>query len=256
LLSIELYGETIDDEFMDAVRKVGRILEPLRILGKGTAYPEGTVISGRRRRMAAMTLGLKEVPVIVEHGLADKLDIDEQVILSNRPNERTVEQRAREFAKLKDIEAKRAELRMKQQSRQKSLETKDKSDAPANLPEHQGEAAVIAAEAVGMSRHTAERAAAVVERIDKLESNGHAKEAGELREKLETSVSAAHREIAPPKKKQPKKPLGVDKGQLVRTMKTLMSQVVKCLDARGKDGNHAKCNKALNDFIRAWEEWN
>lgn len=57
------------------------------------------------------------------------------------------------------------------------------------------------------------------------------------------------------KKPPPKKNTGLDKGKLVRQMKGLMSQVVSCLDARGKDGNYTKCNDALNDFLRAWEDW-
>jgi len=57
------------------------------------------------------------------------------------------------------------------------------------------------------------------------------------------------------RKPKKRKTVGLDKGQVVREMKGLLSKIVKCLDARGKEGNHARCNKALNEFIRAWEEW-
>lgn len=214
LLSIELYGESLDDEFMESVRKAGKILEPLRILGKGSAYPEGTVISGRRRRMAAMTLKMPEVPVIVEHELKDRLDIDEQVILSNRPNQKTVEQRGREFVKLREIEAERASIRQKQAPIRSQADKNGKNTEKHPLghvcpngeepnEEPLGRASDIAAEAVGLSRHTAEKAAEVIAKIDQLEDRGQTRKAEELRESLEKSVSGAHKVIAPKKKEEP-----------------------------------------------------
>lgn len=271
LLSIELYGEELDAEFLESVKQAGRILEPLRILGKQSAYPEGTIVSGRRRRIAASKCGFRQVPCIVEHELKDKLDIDEQVIFSNRNNPRTTEQRAREYAKLKNIESERAAIRQKQapirtkaaeqkrltivvgESDQKGLENKGEV-VPKIFTERSttvvGESGVKAAAAVGLSRPTADKAVEVVNKIDELECKGKTTEAGELREKLERTVSGAHRQIH-----KPRKPVGLDKGQIIRQMKSLISQVVKLLDKRGKSGNHTRCNKSINDFLEAWDTW-
>ena len=130
-------------------------------------------------------------------GKAGDLDVQAEIIHTNRENDRTTEQHGREFIELKRIESERAALRQKQAPIKARAAKKGEVEVvPVNSSEHVGEAAEIAADIVGMSRQTAERAAEVVEKIDELEDAGKSDEANELRETLESSVSAAHREVA------------------------------------------------------------
>lgn len=206
-LSREIYGDDLDDAFVESVRSLG-VLIPLRVLR------DGTIVSGRRRWMVAKKLKCEKLPCIMVEGKPDDLEVQEAVIHANRENERTVQQRGREFVELKRIETEKAEARIKakQFSGKKTGNGQKHREitAPANLPEPCGEAAEIAAEAVGLSRHTAEKAAEVVEVMDELKEAGREEEAKAIGEKLEESVSAAHREArelkdeTPPEKEEVK----------------------------------------------------
>lgn len=199
-LSIEIYGEELDEQFVESVKTAG-ILVPLRVLR------DGTVVAGRRRRMVAMKLKqhdarFRKVPCIVVDGKADDLDIQAEVIHANRENERSMEQRAREYRELKRIEIEKAEARMKaapiKAKAAKIAENNGKSAAREKFPtdaEKTGKASEIAAEVVGLSDKTAEKAVEVVEKIDELEERGHTHKAEELRETLNKNVAKAHREL-------------------------------------------------------------
>src|SRR3990172_2291586 len=112
-LSIQIYGEQLTKEFVDSVTEVG-IKLPLRVLR------DGTIIAGRRRRILACKLLAKgdkrfsKVPCIVVDGKAGDLDVQAEIIHTNRENDRTTEQHGREFIELKRIESERAALRQKQ----------------------------------------------------------------------------------------------------------------------------------------------
>src|SRR5690606_17819586 len=89
---------------VDSVAKKG-VQVPLLIT------PEGVIISGHRRRQAAVIARLKEVPVIVRNDLTDPLDIEWVLIETNRQREKTAEVLAREAQKLFAIEEERAKKR-------------------------------------------------------------------------------------------------------------------------------------------------
>ena len=203
-LSIEVYGESLDDHFVASVKEQG-ILVPLRILRNGT------IIHGRRRRMLAMKWRgsdkrFQKVPCVIADGDLDDLEVQEQVLHCNIENDRSNEVKIRVFKELKRIEVERAERRMKSGKTHKKETNGGPSDKLSEGPT--GEAAVIASDKVGLSRVTAEKGVEVIEAIDELKEKGHTKKAAELTETLNENVSAAHREIEGDKPNPVKDPAG------------------------------------------------
>ena len=109
--------------------------------------------------------------------------------MANRQREKTTEQKAREFTRLKEIEEARAS------KGGRGNKTLDQSG-----PEFKRRSDVKAAEAAGLSRTTAQKAAKVVEAIDAAEQDGNADQADSLRDTLNQNVSKAHRRITTPPK--------------------------------------------------------
>jgi ParB-like chromosome segregation protein Spo0J len=180
------YGDP-SQEFVESVRQNG-ILTPILVT------QSLTIISGRRRKIAAIAAGLAEVPAIVHPQALDDLEIRKLLIHCNQDHPKTVEQRAREFAELAAVEKELAKRRQSTAGGQKP----GRKSASGICPGSAGEAKEIAADAVGMDRKTAEKAAEVVKEIDQAEAAGDAPKAAELRHKLEhESVSAAHRAAKP-----------------------------------------------------------
>ena len=186
-INATIYGSIPDPEYVASVKEHG-VTEPLLIT------KDNVVISGHRRRQAAIMCGIKEVPVVVLHEVTDPLLIERRLILANRHRDKTTEQRAREFENLKRIEAAIAEQRQKSSLKKgaspvcPNLSTRGKPEEKAK----KGRAATIAAEAVGMKTTTAEKAVEVVHAIDEAEAKGETERAEELRQTLnEKSVSAA-----------------------------------------------------------------
>lgn len=184
-LNAALYADAADSDLLESIRKIG-IQSPILIT------QDGLIISGHRRFNAAQMLQLSTVPVNVS-SLTDPLDIEEALIETNRQRQKTTEQMAREFQRLKEIEGEKARRRQA-----------TKSQLPPNLAEvEKGEAREIAAKKVGFNGHTqAEKAEKVVSTIDKLQQRGEVDQAQALRTTLnEKSVHAAYqaaREIDPP----------------------------------------------------------
>jgi|GEM_PF-4302275 len=236
ILNIKLYGDKQDQELKKLIEENG-VLEPIVVM------PDNTIISGHRRNQCAKMLGLKEVPVIIRQDLTDPLEIEKTLILSNKQREKSTELKAREYQRLKEIEAEQAEKRMKT----------GKTDPKVNLPEGQkkGQSRDIAAKEVGMSGSTAEKASKVVEKIDELEEAGAVEEAAELRETLNKSVSGAARKIAPQKPKP--KPFNE------KTIDDLFGKLVRAVDARyeAKNGRaeQGECLKHLKAFYKALKAW-
>ena len=172
-----IYGDTdtLDEDFVESVKR--GILEPLLATG------EMTVISGHRRRKAAMEAGLKDVPVVIRPDLTDPLDVEEALILANKQRVKGNEQKAREFKRLKEIEAKRAASR---KGRRKSGDSVPKKNT--------GRSADIAAKVVGMASSTARKAEYVVGEIDRAKASGDKDTAKKLSSTLKSNVSAAHRQ--------------------------------------------------------------
>lgn len=173
-LNLRIYGNAEDDEMTASVRENG-VYTPLVVTS------DGVVVSGHRRRRAAISAGLAEVPVTV---LAETsgVEIEKLVILLNTQREKTVIEKAREFKELAAIHKKIAAEIQK----------------AGGTIKGKGRAEDIAAKAVGTSRRTANKAAEVVEHIETLRAAGKEDEADALTEKLNVSVAAAHSEIADP----------------------------------------------------------
>ena len=148
----------------------------------------GTIISGHRRQAGAIAAGCPLVPIVIEPEALDDLAIRRELIISNKQREKTVEQRTREFDELTGVEK---ELAKKRQASTGTAGRK-KNGSDKKTQSDAGRATAIAAEAVGMSRSTAEKASEVVQAIDKAEAAGDKATASKLRNKLEKSVAGAH----------------------------------------------------------------
>lgn len=95
-LNAAVYGaDDLPGEFLDSIRKFG-ILTPLVVL------EDGTVISGHRRRLAALQLGYASVPIRVVQ-IKHELDIAIAVIEGNRQREKTFSVKMREAEVLHKI---------------------------------------------------------------------------------------------------------------------------------------------------------
>ena len=172
--SLKIYGEKADDGF-DASVKARGVDEPIVVAADGK-----TIVSGVRRRNAAIKAKMKLVPVITRIDLVDGLDIEEAIIEANRHNEQSMEAKARAFSRLKEIESERADKRMKSQLKQ--------GNAPASTTSgtagKSGRAVDVAAGQVGLGKTTAVRASEVVKKIDEAEAAGDTETATDLRENI------------------------------------------------------------------------
>ena len=200
LRNIEIYGDKPDDDFVESCKH--GIDTPLLIT------PDGTVISGHRRRQAAIRWKHKTVPVVVRRDLVDPLDIEWTLINSNRQREKTNEQKAREVERLLEIERERAAKReaagLKRGKESPATEPVPEREKPERFQE-KGESADIAGEAVGWSGKTATAAVEVVKAIDEAEASGDTETAEDLRETLNTKgVKPAKRKADAKKEPEPK----------------------------------------------------
>jgi ParB-like chromosome segregation protein Spo0J len=184
-----IYRDAPDDEFIESIKRLGVLepilaMQPLATLDSdgGTSVRPTVVLSGHRRMNAARALELDEVPVIIQPEEMVETDDDaiRLLILSNRQRDKTNEQRAREFAVLKEVEERLAKERMRR-------------GEPASGKS--GRASDLAAEAVGMSGRTADRAVSVVEAIDEAEASGDEGRVDNLRRKLNHSVNKGHKAV-------------------------------------------------------------
>ena len=195
-----IYGDGADADLARSVRDKG-ILVPLLITW------DNRVIAGHRRLDAAGQAGLADVPVTVFPS-QDELDITEALIHANRQRVKTNEQIGREAALLLTIEKERAARRKKESTARAGKASGAARNGKANevepVPPRSGAAGKArdkVGEALGVSGKTAERAAAVVEKIDTLNHEGRDAEAEELRQTLNRNgVGAAHKEM---KQRQP-----------------------------------------------------
>lgn len=182
-LNTEIYGdEPICDQMLASVKEFG-VLVPLR------ATKDNVVLSGNRRLRYAKLAKLKTVPALISRKAMSDSEQVVELVESNRQRQKTREQIAREFCKLSQAKADLA------RARQIAAGKARHGQLPANLPEaEKGEAKEQAAAELGMSRHTAEKAAEVIKEIDLASSAGNEERATALRETLNNgSVSAAHR---------------------------------------------------------------
>jgi hypothetical protein len=92
----------------------------------------------------------------------------------NRQREKTNEQKAREFQKLREIEEIRAKERQANNARQNNPNIKNKENFPDSS---NGQSRDIAAEKIGISGKTAEKAAEVIQIADALSAAGETEKA-------------------------------------------------------------------------------
>ena len=154
--SLALYGDdSIDPAFQESIAAHG-VLVPL------TIKEDGMIISGHRRRKAAIACNLQAVPVVVV-SFANELDERLAIIDHNRQRQKTVSQRMREAEELEAIERERAKERQREAGRTYG-EKHPKQEVPPTLGEPlKGETGDKAAKAAGMKRSTYDKAKAVYE---------------------------------------------------------------------------------------------
>ena len=173
-LNVKIYGACLDAEFVKRVEASGFIYTPILITSTNV------IISGHRRVAAAKELNIKKIPAVVFYS-DDELLIEESLIETNNQRVKTPEQIGREFNVLKEIESKRAKIRMEQ------------GVQPVAQGE-QGKSRDLAAKKIGdISGVSAERAGAVVEVIDKLaKSERNKKKVEELHDLLRKNIKGAY----------------------------------------------------------------
>lgn len=177
-----IYGDGASDDLVESIRQSG-VINPVVVF-----YDSSTLcfvcLSGHRRRAAAATAGLKEIPAIL---LDDDLGQWQQlrvIVEANRQREKTVEQLARETQVLHKVIKAEAELRKKSGKKHGGdLENHDSQGSGKRRPSAMDEAAST----TGLgTRQYAEKAIKVVEKIDELEESGEIAKAEELRQALNT----------------------------------------------------------------------
>lgn len=188
-LNIKLYGGAPPTQmFIENIKKFG-VCEPLLIT------VEDVVIAGHTRKNAARIAGLKEVPVIVLRDLADPLDLEELLIASNGQREKTNEMKAREAARLAEIEEVRAA------ERQKAALKKGSAPVVSRVPQREnhekggdsGRTREKVADVLHVSDKTAARLIVSGRELEKAEAEGDTEHAEEIKAGLQKSVSAGHR---------------------------------------------------------------
>lgn len=196
-LNAAIYGDGCDQDLLDSIKEKG-IVNPILVT------KSFQIISGHRRFNAAQMTGLNEVPVIIMEQ-DDPLEVEELLIVTNKQRNKTAEQMAREYDKLKDIEKIKAKNRQIESGKNFGI-GKEKVVENSPQPISEGKSRELAAEKLGISSNTAERAAKVVHHVDELRAEGKTEEAEALRQTLnEKSVNAAYQQIKP--KKEPAKPV-------------------------------------------------
>jgi len=175
-----IYGVTQPDaDLIESIRQHG-ILEPLIIKA------DRTIVSGHRRWQAALSLGLRLVPVH-EVAFASELDERAAVIAYNRQREKTFVQKMKESDELKDIESEKA------RQRQAHGRTALGRTLEEIFPEREkGQARDKVAEQLGMSGRTLDKAVKVW---------SAAKDGDELAQKLVKNIDAGKETISGAHKK-------------------------------------------------------
>lgn len=195
--NVEIYGDEIDETLVESVRANG-VIQPLIVTSSLT------VVSGHRRKRAAIAAGLSEVPCIIYPG-DDPDRVEWSLIESNRQREKTTEQRAREAARLLEIE-KRLAAKRKEATQAVPGEQVGRKEvkpvSPPTKPEENadsGKSRERIGKVVGMSGPTVSAAVEVVHKIDAAKAAGDTETAAKLTETLNTrGVKPALREARQP----------------------------------------------------------
>ncbi|NCX56052.1 MAG: hypothetical protein EBW87_02520 [Burkholderiaceae bacterium] len=224
-LNITLYGEDIPAHLTDSIKQYG-IREPIVVCRSSNMDLDGVVVSGRRRRVAAIKSGIKEVP-IVEWKCEDEDELKQELIIRNVRSELTIEQRGRMAAELLEIEKRLAEKRQASGSKQESP----------------GRAIDKAASQVGLAPTTAKRVMQTIKNVDELKGEGQIEKAEAVVATMNKGkVTQALRESAP---QAPAKPPEIDPNKEVddkinlieKHERLLRAAVVECMLAFDRKHN-------------------
>lgn len=193
LANIKIYGgKEPSKEFVDSCKD--GIHTPLLIL------PDGTIISGHSRRIAANFWGHKDVPVIVRYDLADDPLLAELVLIQcNAQREKTNEQIAKEAARLNEIFTEFAKRRQK--AGKPCAEVNTTSETAEK--EAKGRSHEKVAETLGISKNAARNAAEVGKAIKDAEASGDTKAADDLKETVNKKGFGAAKKKAREQKAPP-----------------------------------------------------
>lgn len=184
-LNEKVYGSPkADEKLIESIEKVG-ILQPI-IVNRNKQ-----IVSGHRRWQACKIIAERRPDkdfhiLAITFGGSD-FQAEQLLIESNRQRVKTLEQKAREFRELKRIEAALARERML---------AGRKIDPGKNFS--RGRAEDNAAAALGMSRPTARKLEAIVQRADTGDSEARA--ALDALNEQQMSVDAAYQKVAAPKR--------------------------------------------------------
>ena len=196
-LNAALYGDGCDTELLESLKKQG-ILTPIIVTASNV------LISGHRRFNAAQMANFNTVPVIFSDvDEKDPLAVEEKIIEANKQRQKTAEQIAREYMKLKEIEAEKAKKRQLENLKRGEEIPVVLNSAPRE--NENGKARDIAAQKLGIKRDTAEKSAKIVKKIDELSDSGEKEKAEKIREELNNkSVNSAFQTaFHPPVQPQP-----------------------------------------------------
>lgn len=182
----EIYGDTdsvegLDEGFIESVNENG-VIEPLIV------NQDMKIISGHRRRLAALETGHETVPVI-QYGFENELSEREALIELNRQRDKTPGQIVNEFEEMLEIKRKRAE-----KDRLSNLKQNDRAGNTSGSGE-KGDARDRAAETInaGVSGKTLEKGLQVKEKAQKDDTpNPVKKVAKEEWDKLENGKASFH----------------------------------------------------------------
>lgn len=178
-LNEALYGTHIDPEFVENIRQHG-VQEPITICRSTEEAIDGVVAKGRRRCLAASTLGITRIKA-VEWYCESEDEFRKQLILSNVHNEQPLDHRVRMYTELKAIE-------------ERAAASRQRKGAPS---EDSGRSSDLAAAKVGISRSTAMRAEKVLAAADAMKESGNTEEAQKIVETLnKRGATAAAKVVA------------------------------------------------------------
>ena len=180
-----IYGEDEDvSELVESIRNFGWIKALV-------VTPNYIIISGHRRRQAALVLGLETVPVEVREFSNSAIEL-EALLLENESRHKTVEQKVREANVWKDVESELARIRKLAMLKQGESRPVVQNFAPR---EASGKTRDRLAKKVGLgSGFSYSKAAQVVAQIDEEVRLGNQAAARGLRKVLNSqSIDAAYK---------------------------------------------------------------
>lgn len=238
-MNAKLYGNHVDDDFVDSCREI--IHSPIHVAA------DGTIVSGHRRRRAAMLLGKESVPVIVHEDLYDDDEILEMLILLNKQRVKTKDQIAREAALLFDTEKSLADKRRRNGVK---VEDGQKSRADDKV-----------AAAVGVSRTTVVSAATAGKAILAAEEAGDDLKARELVRMVNEEGFSATARAVKPKERKLGEPVGghSKEAQAVRRkfgdMMRAVDSLLHAYNTSSSRAHYKTCRELLDSLHKEIAEW-